>query len=121
MSAGLPILVSNNSGFGEVLKKVRFGSQCVIDSDDTEKWTKEIEKVWTKGRKLRLEESEAVRDSYAQEYKWEDQCRNLVETMKSIHRGRELLVPLIHSFMHYTEYITCSVIHSCKKQLPNCI
>ena len=37
MSAGLPILVSNNSGFGEVLKNVRFGSQCVIDSDDAEK------------------------------------------------------------------------------------
>ena len=54
MSAGLPILVSNNSGFGEVLKKVRFGSQCVIDSDDAEKWAKEIEKVWTKGRKYRL-------------------------------------------------------------------
>ena len=52
-----------------------------------------------------------MRDSYAQEYKWEDQCRNLVEKMKSIHRGRELLVPLIHSFMHYTEYTTSLYVH----------
>ena len=112
-SAGLPILVSNNSGLGEVLKKkVPHGSMFVVDSDDAEKWAKEMEKVWKKKRKIRLDESRDVRDYYSQEYKWEDQCRDLVEKMKSIHRGKELLLPLIHSFMHYTEYITCVNVHA---------
>ena len=100
MSAGLPILVSGNSGFGEVLKTVRFGPQCVIDSNDADEWAKEIERVWRKGRDIRLEESEALRGSYAQKYTWEDQCRVLVEKMKSMHRGSELLVPLIHLFIY---------------------
>ena len=88
MSAGLPILVSNNSGFGEVLKKVRHGSQCVIDSDDAEEWKKNIEKVWNKDRELRLEEAEDLCNSYGKKYSWEKQCSVLVEKIKSMLNGR---------------------------------
>ena len=88
MSARLPILVSNNSGFGEVLKKVRHGSQCVIDSDDAEEWAKNIEKVWNKDRELRLEEAEDLRNSYGHKYSWEEQCSVLVEKIKSMLNGR---------------------------------
>ena len=42
LSAGLPILVSRNSGFGEALSNVMFGSFFVIDSDDSEVWAKAI-------------------------------------------------------------------------------
>ena len=88
MSARLPILVSKNSGFGEVLKKVRHGSQCVIDSDDAEEWAKNIEKVWNKDRELRLEEAEDIRNSYGKKYSWEEQCSVLVEKIKSMLNGR---------------------------------
>ena len=97
MSACLPILVSNNSGFGEVLKKVRHGSQYVIDSDDAEEWAKNIERVWNKDRELRLEEAEDVRNSYGKKYSWEEQCSVLVEKIKSMLNGR--------TFSSLTEYV----------------
>ena len=59
LSAGLPVLVSQNSGFGEALSRVPFGSSFVIDSKDPEKWAVAIKKAWEKGRHNRLEEAEA--------------------------------------------------------------
>ena len=38
MSAGLPILVSGNSGFGKALRGFPMGESFVIDSDDPKEW-----------------------------------------------------------------------------------
>ncbi|KAL9950418.1 hypothetical protein ACROYT_G042909 [Oculina patagonica] len=45
LSAGLPVLVSGNSGLGEALKKVLNGSNCVVDSEDPKDWAKAISLV----------------------------------------------------------------------------
>ena len=45
LSAGLPVLVSKNSGFGEALRKVAFGSACVIDFEDPLILAKTIKEV----------------------------------------------------------------------------
>ena len=92
MSAGLPVLVGANSGFGEALEKVPFGSQCVSRSEEAEVWAEKIKEVWTKGRELRLLETEAVRDNYAKCYNWGQQCRDLVEKMKTIPNGNTFSV-----------------------------
>ena len=34
LSAGLPVLASENSGLGEALKKVPFALSCVVQSED---------------------------------------------------------------------------------------
>ena len=61
LSAGLPVLVSSNSGFGEALSKVPFGSSFVIDSEDPNVWAAAIKSVWDKDRQERLEEAETLR------------------------------------------------------------
>ena len=48
LSAGLPVLVSGNSGFGEALQCVPHGSSFVVESEDPTVWTACIEKVWAK-------------------------------------------------------------------------
>ena len=68
LSAGLPVLVSSNSGFGEALSKVPFGSSFVIDSEDPEVWAAAIKKVWGKDREGRLDEAESLRTSYERKY-----------------------------------------------------
>ena len=45
LSAGLPLLVSKNSGFGEALSEVPFGSSFVVDSEDPKVWAAAIEKL----------------------------------------------------------------------------
>ena len=80
LSAGLPILVSNNSGFG----KVQFESSCVVCSDDPEKWAEAIRHVRETPRKLRLKKALSLRKSYDKKYKWGRQCENLVDRMRQI-------------------------------------
>ena len=88
LSAGLPILVSSNSGFGEALKKVPCGSQCVVDSENPKKWAKAIRAVREKDRKVRLEEARLLREMYAVKFSWKEGCGSLVETMFNITKGK---------------------------------
>ena len=87
LSAGLPVLVSSNSGFGEALSKVPFGSSFVIDSEDPEVWAAAIKKVWGKERQGRLEEAEMLRTSYERKYNWAKQSRDLLGKMMSLLNG----------------------------------
>ena len=87
LSAGLPVLVSVNSGLGDALKEVPFGSSCVVNSEDVNEWAKAIRTIHDKKRKLRLREAVKVRESYAEEYHWEAECGRLVERMLNIIKG----------------------------------
>ena len=84
LSAGLPVLVSGNSGFGEALKKVPFASSCVIESENPKEWADAIKAVRHKDREMRLEESNIVRGEYAKKFSWKEQCDKLVERMRNI-------------------------------------
>ena len=48
LSAGLPVIVSKNSGFGEALDSLQFGSLFVINSDDPSAWTGAIKGILKK-------------------------------------------------------------------------
>ncbi|XP_015764070.1 PREDICTED: uncharacterized protein LOC107343052 isoform X5 [Acropora digitifera] len=84
LSAGLPVLVSGNSGFGESLKELPFGSSCVVNSEDASEWAKAIRAIHDKKGKLRLSEAVKLRESYAKKYHWEGECGRLVERMLNI-------------------------------------
>ena len=90
MSAGLPVLVSRNSGFGEALRSAAFGSSFVIDSEEPVVWTAAIQNIWSKDRKCRLEEAVTLRDSYARKYNWAKQIKELVDKMISLAHGRNV-------------------------------
>ena len=84
LSAGLPVLVSGNSGVGQALKEVPFGKLFVLNSEDPAEWAKEIKAVRCKSRKLRLKEAIELREKYAKQYRWEEQCRGLVQRIYEI-------------------------------------
>lgn len=81
LSAGLPILVSGNSGFGDALQKVPHGSNCVVNSEDPKEWAKAIANVCKKKRGVRLQEIKDLRRGYAEENNWEKQCGVLLKDM----------------------------------------
>ena len=99
LSAGLPILVSGNSGFGKALAEVTFGSSCVVPSEDAEKWAQEIDKVKAKKRATRLDESKSLLKNYAKKYKWQDQTIDLIEKMMAIRNGKQFNLLLILNAM----------------------
>ena len=92
LSAGLPVLVSGNSGLGEALKKVLYGSYSVVNSEDPKEWAKAIRAVREKDRDVRLGETKGVCGKYAQKYSWEEQCGRLVERMLNITQSKFLLL-----------------------------
>ena len=90
LSAGLPVLVSANSGLGEALRKVSYGSYSVVDSEDPKDWANGIRAARQKDRKIRLDESKILRETYAKVYNWQDHCNRLVEITRKISRGKEI-------------------------------
>ena len=88
LSAGVPVLVSGNSGLGEALKKVPFGSQSVVDSEDPKDWVQEIKRIHQKKREVRLSESRLLRENYLDRYSWEEPCKSLVIKMRNLAFGK---------------------------------
>ena len=89
MSAGLPILVSGNSGFGEALRCVRKDVPFVIDSNDPKEWAKAIATIQKESREKRLEDIQKLRRSYGQRFSWERQCKSLVDKMWKMVYGKK--------------------------------
>ena len=87
LSAGLPVLVSCNSGFGEALCSVPLGPSFVVNSEDPTDWTAAIWKIWAKDRKSRLKEVETLRDSYDKKYNWAKQIKDLLRKLISWTNG----------------------------------
>ena len=88
LSAGVPVLVSGNSGLGKALKKVLIGSYFVVNSENPKKWAKAIRTICSKEKELRLREAIFLRQSYAETYQWEGQCNTLVEKMLEMIKGQ---------------------------------
>ena len=87
LSAGLPVLVSGNSGIGEVLKEVPFGKNVVVKSEDPEEWAKAILEVYTKRSNVRLREARDLRKKYSETFNWEKQCSRLIGKIHELVRG----------------------------------
>ena len=104
LSAGLPVLVSGNSGLGEALKEVPNGSNCVVKSKDPKDWANAIRVVGKKKRKLRLREARLLQGEYAEMYSWQNHCNRLVERMLAISQGNRLTLLIFK-----VAFILCTV------------
>ena len=89
LSAGLPVLVHEESGFGKALKDVEFGQAAIVDSDDPKEWASSIKKIRKTDRKTRLEQAVSLRSNYDKKYSWAKQCGHLVEMMCKMASGME--------------------------------
>ena len=95
LSAGLPVIVSKNLGFGEALGSVRFGSYFVIDSEDPSAWTAAIKDISNRDRKSVLDDLKTVRRYYGKRYSWSAQCKVLIEEMFTLVDGMNYIKILL--------------------------
>ena len=84
LSAGLPVLVHGESGFGEALRDVKFGTSAIVDSDDAREWASRIITIRETDRKTRLEQAAMLRSNYNEKYSWKKQLTPLVAMMFSM-------------------------------------
>ena len=91
LSAGLPVLVHGESGFGEALRDVTFGTSAIVDSDDAREWASRIKAIREMDRKTRLEQAAKLRSNYDEKYSWEKQLIPLVAMMFSMVFGIDFI------------------------------
>ena len=87
LSAGIPFLVSQNSGFGEALQEIPRGSAFIMDSEDPEDWAEAIKATRQKGNEGAFQECQELRALYAEKYNWQTQCVELFSMMKFLING----------------------------------
>ncbi|XP_073252075.1 uncharacterized protein [Porites lutea] len=91
LSAGLPLLVHGESGFGESLKNITWGRSAVVDSDNAKDWASKIKNIRETDRKTRLEQAALLRSSYDEKYSWQNQCRSLIVLMFMLFSDTQIL------------------------------
>lgn len=87
LSAGLPVVVTGDSGFAEALKEVPFGDSSVVcseDSENPEAWAAAIKRVRKTNRNRRLKQAASLRSRFDETHSWADGCKDLVERMLKI-------------------------------------
>ena len=78
LSAGVPILVSANSGFAEALQVVTFGDKSIFKPDDgPAALAKKIGNVAKVTHENRSEEACYLRKCYEKQYSWKKECEKL--------------------------------------------
>ena len=93
LSAGVPILITHNSGLAEALQEVPLGNGCIVHVGQTvgqeaeaAEWAEQIKQV-KKHRKTRLERARMLRNNYKEKYSWMDQCAAFVKKLRALHSG----------------------------------
>ena len=80
LSAGLPFLVSQNSGFAEALQAICVRSSFILDSEDPKQWAEAIECVRRRGSEA-IQDCQELRTLYAEKYDWETQCNDFLRIL----------------------------------------
>ena len=110
LSAGLPVLVHGESGFGEALRDVTFGTLAIVDSDDAREWASRIKTIRETDRKTRLEQAAMLRSNYDEKYSWEKQLTPLVARMFMMVSGM-IFIPCNFFTLHFNNTCTCTQLN----------
>ena len=91
ISAGIPVLVTGESGIAEALEEVEGGTSVVVESDDPNEWSCRIQELSMKNREERNDSAIHLRENYKRRYSWSTQCKRFKERilvlMKESFRG----------------------------------
>lgn len=86
LSAGLPVLVGNNSGFAQAIRDLPNGKSCIVGSEEPEEWATAIATV-RKEYGESVQKVEELREAYGKKYSWKEQCETLVDKMRKMVQG----------------------------------
>ena len=75
VSAGVPVLVSGESGIAEALQKVEGGKKVIVGSDeDEDEWAQRIREMYEESAEEREANAVKLRENYRKVYHWKAEC-----------------------------------------------
>ncbi|XP_022785147.1 uncharacterized protein LOC111325582 [Stylophora pistillata] len=75
ISAGIPILVSGESGIAEALREVEGGNTVIVELDeDADEWARRIREMSEESAEEREAKARRLRENYRKVYSWRAEC-----------------------------------------------
>ena len=74
ISAGVPVLLTSESGIAKALEQVDGGKSVIIESEDPNEWSEKIRTLYEKKPEERINTSMKLRESYNKTFPWDTQC-----------------------------------------------
>ena len=75
ISAGVPVLVSGESGIAEALQKVEGGNTVIVGSgEDKDEWARRIREMYEESAEEREVNAVKLRENYRKVYSWKAEC-----------------------------------------------
>ena len=75
ISAGVPVLLTSESGIANALEKIDGGKSVIIESEDPKEWSEKIRILYEKKPEERLITAIELRESYNKTFPWDTQCK----------------------------------------------
>ena len=74
ISAGIPVLVTDESGIAEALEKVEGGESVIVESEDVQVWAERIQQLSNQSPEERENNARLLRENYKKTYSWSTEC-----------------------------------------------
>ena len=84
ISAGVPVLVSSESGMAKALKEVEGGMTVVVDSDEPGDWARKIEELFEVKPEERHARAMHLREKYGEIYSWAKECKRFEQMIHGL-------------------------------------
>ena len=86
ISAGIPVLVADESGIAEALQEVEGGKSVIVETKDGagKEWAQRIEELFRQSPKQRQNNARQLRDNYRKVYSWKKECERFQKVIQSV-------------------------------------
>ncbi|XP_022785151.1 uncharacterized protein LOC111325586 [Stylophora pistillata] len=85
ISAGIPILVSGESGIAEALREVEGGNAVIVELDeDADEWARRISEMAEESSEEREAKARRLRENYRKVYSWRAECERFKGTIEKV-------------------------------------
>ena len=85
ISAGVPVLVSGESGIAEALREVEGGRSVIVEFDDNvEEWARRIRQLSSKTPEERQNNALQLRENYRKKYPWSTECERFKRIIQNV-------------------------------------
>ena len=84
ISAGVPVLVTDESGIAEALEEVEGGKSVIVESENAEEWERRIEQLSSQTPTERGDNAKRLRDNYGRRYSWRTECEKITTIIQNL-------------------------------------
>ncbi|KAL9961136.1 hypothetical protein ACROYT_G030028 [Oculina patagonica] len=93
ISAGVPVLVSSESGIAKALEEVEGGMSVVVESDRPQDWARRIKQLSQQKPKDRHESALHLREQYGNVFTWQNECAKFEQMILELVQRPDKAVP----------------------------